>query len=1099
MKVSQALADLVPSQSRARGFSYFKNAAVRSLTTHDGVIQATVQGSELYDVWLEPEGDLIRASCTCPFLVDRDVICKHVWAVILAAEEQGVPLLMPGVPVDGVYIEPVVPDGMDLNDEDDVPWVPVVPARRPRRQPQTPPWRAFINSVSTGAHTGAPPGASLATGELLYVIDIAATTASDALVIDLMTRTRKVNGEWAKPKPARLTTAAVAAMPDPADRDILERLSGARPQFDWGGYSGYGQDLSRVQLRGVLITDVVPRACATGRCAARISAPHASPSSASLAPLAWDDGAPWTFAVAVEAVDSCYAIEGWLQRDGARMELTDALALLAEGILLTSTHAARLTHGGAAAWLAALRRTGRVLFPAAARDELADALLGLGALLASVPDDLRVETVPGEPRPHLRVRPPSHRSVGARADRLAAELVFEYEGTLVDPASPRRIVRLAGTQRAIRRDLDAERRAFDTLLEHGARNDWSVHTGRRALELPSSLLPRTVRQLLGEGWHVEAAGQVYRRPSAPPALQVASGIDWFELRGDVTYDDQQASLPALLAALDRGESFVTLGDGTIGLLPDDWLDKHALIARLGSRDGTHIRFKTSQVGLLDSLLAAQPDALWDDAFAQARADLLAFDGIRPVEPPAAFVGTLRGYQREGLGWLLFLQRFGFGGCLADDMGLGKTVMVLALLAVRQEAQTDADRRPSLVVAPRSVVFNWRQEAARFAPRLRVLEYTGTGRSAMRSQFSDYDLVLTTYGTLRRDGAHLGSVAFDYAVLDEAQAIKNAASVSAKATRLLDARHRLALSGTPIENHLGELWSLFDFLNPGLLSTARAFERAGPGRRMDDDAVAMMARGLRPFILRRTKDQVAPELPARTEQTLYCDLERPQRLLYDELLGHYRRALLGVPGTNGLGRVKLQILEALLRLRQAACHPGLIDTRRAHEASAKLDVLVPRITEAVTEGHKTLVFSQFTSLLAIVRARLDEAGIPYEYLDGRTRDRESKVARFQTDSACRLFLISLKAGGLGLNLTAAEYVFLLDPWWNPAVEAQAIDRAHRIGQTRHVFAYRLIARDTVEERVLELQRQKRGLADAILNADGSVLRDLRREDLELLLS
>ena len=359
-------------------------------------------------------------------------------------------------------------------------------------------------------------------------------------------------------------------------------------------------------------------------------------------------------------------------------------------------------------------------------------------------------------------------------------------------------------------------------------------------------------------------------------------------------------------------------------------------------------------------------------------------------------------------------------------------------------------------------------------------------------------MVTTY-TLARQADWIGKLTWKLVVLDEAQAIKNAASVSAKATRLLNARHRLALSGTPIENHLGELWSLFDFLNPGLLSSARAFERAGAGRRMDDDAVAMMARGLRPFILRRTKDQVARELPAKTEQTLYCDLERPQRALYDELLGHYRRTLLGDHGANGFGRAKLQILEALLRLRQAACHPGLIDKRRAHEESAKLDVLVPRITEAVTEGHKTLVFSQFTSLLAILRARLDEAGIPYEYLDGRTRDRESKVERFQTDPTCRLFLISLKAGGLGLNLTAAEYVFLLDPWWNPAVEAQAIDRAHRIGQTRHVFAYRLIARDTVEERVLELQRQKRLLADAILNADGSLLRDLRREDLELLLS
>ena len=345
------------------------------------------------------------------------------------------------------------------------------------------------------------------------------------------------------------------------------------------------------------------------------------------------------------------------------------------------------------------------------------------------------------------------------------------------------------------------------------------------------------------------------------------------------------------------------------------------------------------------------------------------------------------------------------------------------------------------------------------------------------------------------------------MLDEAQAIKNASSVSARTTRLLDARHRLALSGTPVENHLGELWSLLEFLNPGLLSSAPAFERAGAGRRMDEDAVAMLARGLRPFILRRTKEQVARELPAKTEQTLYCDLERPQRALYDELRSHYRRALLDGPSGNGsdssrtlgTGRAKLQILEALLRLRQAACHPGLIDRQRSHEASAKLDMLVPRIAEAVEEEHKTLVFSQFTSLLAIVRARLDAARIPYEYLDGSTKDRESTVERFQHDPACRLFLISLKAGGLGLNLTAAEYVFLLDPWWNPAVEAQAVDRAHRIGQTHQVFAYRLIARDTVEERVLELQRQKRGLADAILNADNRLLRDLRREDLELLLS
>jgi SNF2 family DNA or RNA helicase len=459
---------------------------------------------------------------------------------------------------------------------------------------------------------------------------------------------------------------------------------------------------------------------------------------------------------------------------------------------------------------------------------------------------------------------------------------------------------------------------------------------------------------------------------------------------------------------------------------------------------------------------------------------------------------LREYQREGLGWLLFLRRFGFGGCLADDMGLGKTIQVLALLQTIRAGER-ASHPPSLVVVPRSIVFNWQEEAARFTPELRVLDYTGTGREERRGEIDRADVVLTTYGTLRRDIGHFSSLEFEYVVLDEAQAVKNAASASAKAVRLLQSRQRLALSGTPVENHLGELWSLFEFLNPGLLGASSVFEGSGAARTLDDETIRLLARGLRPFIMRRTKAQVAPELPQRTEQSLHCELERSQRTLYEELRQHYRRNLLERLDASGLRRARIQVLDALLRLRQAACHPGLIDPKRRTDASAKLDTLLPQLREVVEEDHKALVFSQFTSFLAILRDRLDAQGFVYEYLDGRTRDRAPRIERFQTDPRCKLFLVSLKAGGLGLNLTAAEYVFLLDPWWNPAVEAQAIDRAHRIGQARQVFAYRLIASDTVEERVLELQQRKRRLADAILAADGSLMSDLRREDLELLLS
>jgi SNF2 family DNA or RNA helicase len=337
------------------------------------------------------------------------------------------------------------------------------------------------------------------------------------------------------------------------------------------------------------------------------------------------------------------------------------------------------------------------------------------------------------------------------------------------------------------------------------------------------------------------------------------------------------------------------------------------------------------------------------------------------------------------------------------------------------------------------------------------------------------------------------------VLDEAQAIKNPRTASAKAARLLRGEHRLALSGTPVENRLEELWSLFEFLNPGMLGSSKLFAAAGAGATAADaEARTLLARALRPFLLRRTKDQVARDLPEKQEQTLYVDLGPKQRKLYDELRDHYRTALLGHIDRVGIKRSKIQILEALLRLRQAACHPGLLDPKRASEPGGKLDALVPMVSEAAAEGHKVLVFSQFTSMLALVRTRLDAENITYEYLDGRTRDRQARVERFQTDPACPVFLISLKAGGQGLNLTAADYVFLLDPWWNPAVEAQAVDRAHRIGQTRPVLATRLIARDTVEERVLDLQRAKRDLAEAIITADNSLIARIERDDLALLL-
>ena len=770
------------------------------------------------------------------------------------------------------------------------------------------------------------------------------------------------------------------------------------------------------------------------------------------------------------------------------MELDEPLLVLEDGLLLARDTVARFEVGGGFAWVAQLRDVKRIPFPDREREAVLAKLLALPAAPPMEIDEaLRFEERKSTPRLGLRIK---QERMEQRTPRYVAHFLVDYGAGWMDGIPEGRGIWRAEERVYLVRDKAAEEAAREKLGELGMRQD-SYRPEFWMLSAKS--LPRVARELIGAGWHVEAEGKAFRSPGTT-RVSVKSGIDWFELHGEVQYGDTSASLPQLLAAVRRGDSMVVLGDGTFGLLPEEWLKRFAPLAGLGEKGEDHLKFRQNQAALLDALLAAQPEVDMDAAFERVRRRIRSFQGVQAVTQPEGFRGQLRDYQCEGLGWMGFLREFGFGGCLADDMGVGKTAQVLATL----EARREEGKGPSLVVVPKSVMFNWREESARFTPRLRVLEHHGTARDA--KQIPKHDLVLTTYGTMLRDAPSLAQIEFDYIVLDEAQAIKNATTASAKAVRLLRGRHRLALSGTPVENHLGELWSLFEFLNPGMLGEARVLQMSGGlARNPSEEARQLLAQALRPFILRRTKQQVARELPAKTEQTIFCELEGAQKKHYEELRDHYRLSLLERVRTEGLGRSKIHVLEALLRLRQAACHPGLLDPKRVDEPSAKLEVLLAQLAEVREEGHKALVFSQFTSLLAIVRRRLDKAGVRYEYLDGATTHRQTHVETFQNDPECGLFLISLKAGGLGLNLTAAEYVFLLDPWWNPAVEAQAVDRAHRIGQTRPVFAYRLIAKDTVEEKVLELQKTKRDLADAILSEDNSLIRDLKSEDLELLLS
>jgi superfamily II DNA or RNA helicase len=1078
--LAEALARDVSERTRIKGNRYFLGGAVRAIEGSDSGVVATVRGSEWYRVRLAREGDGFFASCQCPYFTDRQDFCKHIWAVVLAADAEG--LLIAEPVTDDAYLEPRF-------DDDRQPARAGSAAAAPPRPHEA--WQRFLQGVQQRASGPAPPYTSrYAQGELLYVFE-RQPDADLVPTVQVQWRTRKKNGDWGKPQPAALTTADIAVLVEDDDREIMSLLLGATdPQLIGLQYVNVASRAS-FRIAGPLIERVLPPIARSGRMFLRDRDLRAT----DLTPLVWDEGAGWSFALDVRVLpDERLAVDGALIRDEARIAVTEPEVLLSPAYVIVNDAVARLDHRGALAWLIELRRSGRIVMPAKAAPSLIEALARSQVDPLQLPDALRYEIVAAAPHPRIRLARSSRPRGHGTREELDAAIEFDYAGTVL-PAVPESSGYDPEHRRIVQRQATRERELMQRLEEIGFHRPWYFDVKAGTLAIAVEKFPAAVRTLVEEGWHVEAEGRVFRAARSVQ-LQVKSGVDWFELHGQVDFGEgRSVAIAELLAALGRGEATVILDDGTRGMVPEEWLRRYAKIAAFGEAKDDHVRYRSSQTALLDALLEAQPAVRIDDAFARARAELAQFSGISLLAAPDSFRGRLRDYQRYALGWFAFLRRFGFGGCLADDMGLGKTVMVLALLDGRRASR--GRRGPSVAVVPRSLVHNWIDEASRFAPDLRVLDYTGDARAAARIE--DSDLLLTTYGTLRRDAARLAEQEFDYVILDEAQAIKNATTASAKAARLLRGRHRLALSGTPIENHLGEIWSLFEFLNPGLLGPASAFGRAlGPGRAERTD-LELLAKALRPFILRRTKEQVAPELPDKFEQTIHCDLEPAQRRFYDELRDHYRHTLLAAVAKKGLARSKMQVLEALLRLRQAASHPGLVDADRAGEASAKLDVLLPRLRELVEEGHKALVFSQFTTFLGLLRGRLDDEGMTYEYLDGRTRDRAERVARFESDASCPIFLISLKAGGVGLNLTAADYVFLLDPWWNPAVESQAIDRAHRIGQARHVFAYRLIARDTVEEKIADLQASKRDLADALLGDSAGLLRTLQPEDLEWLLS
>ncbi len=1102
------LAELLQSRFRAdlrhRGAAYIEAERVSLIrVTTENVFGVVVDGAE-YQTQLRYQPEDISLFCTCEQFT-KSKSCKHLWGTVLAADQRGFvnPAIRPGrlLPfVAPALTQPLTADDLDSGgpDPDGETRMPrgKAKARPPAPVRPTRPWEARLAELS-GEMSGTPDSRSSGDSEerqIFYEVDIEASRESGKLVIQASQRQRRAGGQWGKIKPLKVRPGELDQIEHEDDRTFLSYLAGAIPErTNWSTQQAeLRTSAHRFQVPWELGQLILPDMCRSSRL--RILGSD----EAGQQHLSWDEGEPWELTIRVRRDTEAegWKVSGLLVRNDEVLELSEVPLVIPGGFVVTSDSICLLRDFGAPEWMRGLTAAGPLQIPMSDQHDFVDRLLDIPSLpRLDLPKELQLEEVRVQPQPMLRISaPPMTRW---RNDSLNAEVIFEYMGLPVSGSSARWAVVQRENSRCIIRDRSFEGQCWERLRQTGFRRRLGDLKQTVNVEIARRDLGRAVRELVEGGWSVFADGSKVRQAGGL-RFRVSSDTDWFDVHTEVDFEGRSVSFPELLRALERGDSTVRLDDGSLGILPEEWLEQIGMISGLGTTTEEGLRFSTSQAALLDALLASQESVEIDAGFERMRERFRNFSGLEQVEVPSTFVGELRGYQREGLSWLKFLGDFNFGGCLADDMGLGKTVQFLAMLLRRLEDVKSPP--PSLVVVPRSLMFNWSSECARFAPGLRVMEYTGLERANSRADFSRHHLILTTYGTIRRDIAVLKDIDFDYVVLDEAQTIKNPSSQIARASRLLKANFRLALSGTPIENNAGDLWSIFEFLNPGMLGRSTAFRThiADPESR---ESREMVAKGLRPFILRRTKKQVAAELPDRLEETIVCDMEPEQRRLYDELRLHYRDSLLGLVQEQGIAKTRMHVLEALLRLRQAACHPALLKRGDESEPYAKLDVLVPHLQELISEGHKALVFSQFTSMLSILREHLDRQGIVYEYLDGKTRDRKARVEHFQDDPACPVFLISLKAGGLGLNLTAADYVFLLDPWWNPAVEAQAIDRAHRVGQTRTVFAYRLICRDTVEEKIAELQKQKRELADAILAGDDSsnVLKDLSVEDLELLFS
>lgn len=584
-------------------------------------------------------------------------------------------------------------------------------------------------------------------------------------------------------------------------------------------------------------------------------------------------------------------------------------------------------------------------------------------------------------------------------------------------------------------------------------------------------------------------------------IHVSSGLDWFDAKVEIEFGNQRVGIADIKRALAVKQSFVQLGDGTLGILPDEWLKRYSLLFKVGEGNSDKLRLSRYHMSVIDELYENRDEKEISFNLDEKFEKLRSFKNIAEIPVDGDLKEVLRPYQISGFQWLNYLNDVGWGGILADDMGLGKTVQALTML---QHYKQSNGTLKALVICPTTLIYNWQNEVRKFTPALTYHIHHGNTRIRSSEELEKNNIIITTYGTLRSDIIIFLKILFDYVVLDESQAIKNPSSKVTKAATLLTAKNRLCMSGTPLQNNTFDVFAQMNFLNPGLLGSMEFFrnEFATPIDKFGEaEQKEHLRKLLYPFILRRTKEQVAKDLPQKTETILFCEMESDQRIIYDAYRNIYRDKILGAIDQQGIDKSQLTILQGLMKLRQICDSPAILNEDEKYpNHSIKLYELTREITENIGQ-HKALVFSQFLGMLGLIKDKLKEQNIPFEYFDGSTSatDREKAIQNFQNNDDCRVFLISLKAGGVGLNLTAADYVYIVDPWWNPAVEQQAIDRTHRIGQTKNIFAYRMICVDTIEDKILQLQEKKKTLAKELISDEAGFVKALTKADVEYLFS